>query len=225
MTTTRNANRSQRNNPYLLDGYAVSFHRSAAGVAWRWRTELVILAVLGAALLRLSRTLTLTGAAIALGRARAGGPGRARLAPVPDPPVLVHPGPAPHPPALLRSTPAHPLRAAPAGAVDPADQSRRTRPRPVPRRHLRRGLRGPHRRAARRLLRPRRAGHPQPQMVPAGDHRHHPPRHPRRQPIRPLTPPGAGTRPAATRTGRAEPAAQGGPPPGPHHRGPARNAH
>ena len=71
MTTTRNPSRNQRNNPYLLDGYAASFHRSAAGVAWRWRTELVILAVLGAALLRLSRTLTLTGAAITLGRARA----------------------------------------------------------------------------------------------------------------------------------------------------------
>jgi hypothetical protein len=66
MTTTRNANRNQRNNPYILDGYAVSFHRSAAGVAWRWRTELVILTVLGAALLWLSRTLSLTGAAIAL---------------------------------------------------------------------------------------------------------------------------------------------------------------
>ena len=41
MTTTRNASRNQRNNPYILDGYAASFHRSAAGVAWRWRTELI----------------------------------------------------------------------------------------------------------------------------------------------------------------------------------------
>ena len=30
-------------HPYILDGYPSSFHRSAAGVAWRWRTELVIL--------------------------------------------------------------------------------------------------------------------------------------------------------------------------------------
>jgi hypothetical protein len=67
MTTTRNPSRAQRNNPYLLDGYAASFHRSAAGVAWRWRTELVILAVLGAALLLLSRTLSFTWAAITLG--------------------------------------------------------------------------------------------------------------------------------------------------------------
>jgi hypothetical protein len=65
-TTSRNVSRTQRNNPYLLDGYAASFHRSAAGVAWRWRTELIILAATGAALMRLSRTLTLTGAAIAL---------------------------------------------------------------------------------------------------------------------------------------------------------------
>ena len=61
------------------------------------------------------------------------------------------------------------------------DQGRGTRLAAVPRRHLRRGLRSPHRRAARRLLRPRRAGHPQPPVVPPGDHRHHPPRHPRGQ--------------------------------------------
>jgi len=40
--TTRN-HRNQRNNPYLLDGLAAQLHRTAAGVAWRWRTELAIL--------------------------------------------------------------------------------------------------------------------------------------------------------------------------------------
>ena len=65
MTTTRN--RNQRNNPYAFDDIFVAFHRSAAGTAWRWRTELTILAVCTAVLWRLARVMTLTGAAIALG--------------------------------------------------------------------------------------------------------------------------------------------------------------
>ena len=40
----RSAAAHQRNNPYVLDELAVSFHHSAAGIAWRWRTELAILA-------------------------------------------------------------------------------------------------------------------------------------------------------------------------------------
>jgi hypothetical protein len=39
MTANR---RNDRNNPYLIEGMAVKFHRSAAGVLWRWRTELAI---------------------------------------------------------------------------------------------------------------------------------------------------------------------------------------
>ena len=80
---------------------------------------------------------------------------------------------------------------------------------PVPRRDLRRGLRRPPRRTARGLLRPGRPGHPQPHMVPAGDHRHHPPRHPRRREhhhlptARPPAPP-ARTGPHQQR-GRTEP--------------------
>ena len=35
--------RTQRNSPYLTDSLAVTFHRSAAGMAWRWRTELTTL--------------------------------------------------------------------------------------------------------------------------------------------------------------------------------------
>ena len=27
--------RNQRNNPYLIEGWAVDFHRSAAGIVWR----------------------------------------------------------------------------------------------------------------------------------------------------------------------------------------------
>jgi hypothetical protein len=59
--------RNQRNNPYLIDDLAVRLHRSAAGVAWRWRTEILILTAASAATLRLSRTLTLTWAGIILG--------------------------------------------------------------------------------------------------------------------------------------------------------------
>ena len=113
------------------------------------------------------------------GRARGRGLRRAALPPVHHPAVLVRPGPAPPPAAVLRSPAAHPLRAAPAHPVDPAHQGRGTDLGAVPRGHLRRGLRSPHRGAARRLLRPRRAGHPQPPVVPPDHHRHHPPRHPR----------------------------------------------
>ncbi len=64
--TTTNRSRNQRNNPYALDGLFVSFHHSAAGVAWRWRTELAILAALAAALWRLATLITITWAGIAL---------------------------------------------------------------------------------------------------------------------------------------------------------------
>jgi hypothetical protein len=45
--------RAQRTSPYLIDNYAYTFHRSAAGMAWRWRSELLTLALITAALLRL----------------------------------------------------------------------------------------------------------------------------------------------------------------------------
>ena len=32
--------RNHRNNPYVFDDFAVKFHRTVAGVLWRWRTEL-----------------------------------------------------------------------------------------------------------------------------------------------------------------------------------------
>ena len=48
------SNRNQRNNPYLIEGWAVDFHRSPAGIAWRWRTELTLLAALLAAYVRLA---------------------------------------------------------------------------------------------------------------------------------------------------------------------------
>jgi hypothetical protein len=45
--------RYQRTSPYLTESFAVSFHRSAAGMAWRWRTELILITLTTAAMLRL----------------------------------------------------------------------------------------------------------------------------------------------------------------------------
>ena len=59
--------RSDRNNPYLLDGAFVAFHRSPAGMAWRWRTELLTLTFTLAALWRLTLWLTIDWAGITLG--------------------------------------------------------------------------------------------------------------------------------------------------------------
>ena len=156
-----------------------NFHRTPAGIAWRWRTELLTLTALAAALLAAGHLGHPHLGRHHPGRAPGRGPGRAALPPVHHPARLVRAGPAPPPAAVLRGAAAHPLRAAPAHLVDPADQGRRTHLGAVPRGHLRRGLRSPHRGAARRLLRPRRAGHPQPPVVAPADHRHHPPRHAR----------------------------------------------
>ena len=117
--TTTNRSRNQRNNPYALDGLFVSFHHSAAGVAWRWRTELAILAALAAALWRLATLITITWAGIALAALTAAlftipatrrfisrrfwcVLGRHRLQRL-----------------CVRSTPAHPLRPDPAGPGRP----------------------------------------------------------------------------------------------------------
>ena len=79
-----NSNRSQRNNPYLIEGLAVDFHRSPAGIAWRWRTELTLLAATLAGYLRLAATITAIWAAITLAGLLTVGPGRPALPPVPD---------------------------------------------------------------------------------------------------------------------------------------------
>src|SRR5262249_27021626 len=60
-------NRNHRNNPHVLDGLAVTLHRSAAGLAWRWRTELATLTTITAAVWRLSLLITLTWAAVVVG--------------------------------------------------------------------------------------------------------------------------------------------------------------
>jgi len=49
--------RTRGTSPYLIDDLVVTFHRSAAGLAWRWRTELTTLTLTTAALLRLRHDL------------------------------------------------------------------------------------------------------------------------------------------------------------------------
>jgi hypothetical protein len=63
MTASR---RNDRNNPYLIEDLAVRFHRSAAGLLWRWRTELTLTGTITAAVIRLAAWITLTWAAIVL---------------------------------------------------------------------------------------------------------------------------------------------------------------
>jgi hypothetical protein len=65
-TSTRGSSRSNRNNPYILDDLFVTFHHSAAGTAWRWRTELAILTTITVALWRLTIAITFVRAAIGL---------------------------------------------------------------------------------------------------------------------------------------------------------------
>ena len=67
MSKTRGSGRNQRNNPYQLEELFVKFHRTPAGIAWRWRTELTVIAVLTAAFWRLDTWTTLTWAGVILG--------------------------------------------------------------------------------------------------------------------------------------------------------------
>ena len=59
-----NSNRNQRNNPYLIEGWAVDFHRSPAGIAWRWRTELILTAATLTGFIQLALVITVLWAAI-----------------------------------------------------------------------------------------------------------------------------------------------------------------
>src|SRR5262249_29868870 len=50
--------RNQRNSPYTFDDLAARLHRTAAGVAWRWRPDPAILPLTPAALWRLAHLIT-----------------------------------------------------------------------------------------------------------------------------------------------------------------------
>jgi hypothetical protein len=58
--------RNDRNNPYLIEGWAVDFHRSKLGIAWRWRTELALITATVAGYLRLAAAITALWAGITL---------------------------------------------------------------------------------------------------------------------------------------------------------------
>ena len=112
MPKTNGNSRNQRNNPYQLEELFIKFHHTPAGIAWRWRTELLTLSGLAAAFWRLDTWTTAHLGRQSSSAALAGrGPGRAALPPVHHPAVLVRAGPAPAPAAVLRSPAAHPLRA------------------------------------------------------------------------------------------------------------------
>jgi hypothetical protein len=67
MTSTKT--RGTRDDMYSLDKFIVKAHRSAAGTAWRWRTELVALGGLLAALIWLTRQITIDWAGVVLAAA------------------------------------------------------------------------------------------------------------------------------------------------------------
>src|SRR5207245_133562 len=51
-------------NPYLIDELAVRLHRSAIGVAWRWRTELATSTAATAVFVAFSHVIGIIGTAI-----------------------------------------------------------------------------------------------------------------------------------------------------------------
>jgi hypothetical protein len=64
---TKTNPRNHRNNPYLFDDLALKLHRSAAGVLWRFRTEVTILTLVSAGYATLARLMSLVLAAVAVG--------------------------------------------------------------------------------------------------------------------------------------------------------------
>jgi hypothetical protein len=64
-TSNRN-HRNYRNNPYILDDLAFRVHRSAAGVIWRMRTELITLTAAASGFIALAHVIATVGAGIVL---------------------------------------------------------------------------------------------------------------------------------------------------------------
>ena len=67
MSKTNGSSRNQRNNPYQLEELFVKFNRTPAGIAWRWRTELLTLVSIVIVLRWLDTWTNLTWAAVTLG--------------------------------------------------------------------------------------------------------------------------------------------------------------
>jgi hypothetical protein len=66
MSKNTGSGRNQRNNPYQLDELFIKFHRSPAGIAWRWRTELLVMSGLAVIFWRLDTWTSLIWAGIIL---------------------------------------------------------------------------------------------------------------------------------------------------------------
>jgi hypothetical protein len=67
---SNNTSRNHRNNRYsALDDFAARQRHTAAGIAWRWRTELAILTLTAAALWRLAHLITYPWAGAVVGLA------------------------------------------------------------------------------------------------------------------------------------------------------------
>ena len=66
MSKTSGSSRNQRNNPYQLEELFAKWNRTPAGIAWRWRTELIALIALAAILRWLDTWATLIWACVAL---------------------------------------------------------------------------------------------------------------------------------------------------------------
>jgi hypothetical protein len=65
--TARTSHRNQRGNPYHFDELFVKFHRTPAGIAWRWRTELLTVICLTAVFWWLDTWTSATWAGVILG--------------------------------------------------------------------------------------------------------------------------------------------------------------
>ncbi len=69
MPSARSSPRNHRNNPYMIDELLVTAHRSAAGVLWRFRTELAALSGASAATWQLALAISVAWALVILATA------------------------------------------------------------------------------------------------------------------------------------------------------------
>ena len=138
----RSSARNRRDTPYILDRAFVTMHRSAAGVIWRFRTEVAALLTAVTGIWELDRAVTATWAVViitasvavllVLPRTRREVIGRAWC-------VLSRHR---HPAGVFRDPDAHQVRAAAAGAAHLPHPGGGTRGDLVPGRDLRRRFRG-----------------------------------------------------------------------------------
>ena len=67
MSKSNSTGRNQRNNPYQLEELFIKFNHTPAGIAWRWRTELLTLSGLVVVFWRLDTWTTAIWAGVILG--------------------------------------------------------------------------------------------------------------------------------------------------------------